>query len=180
MSDTPTAGTPDTVSETPAATGGPRLTLGQAVRTTGMSRSTLQRRLRDDSIPGATRTPGGGWSIPVAGLIAAGLAPRHSPPDPPVSGNLPIATSRGAEVTADPATESYISVEPAEVERLRVELNRTRADLELSRARVAEVTADRETLRAALEALSRALPPGPVLTAPPAPAARRRWWGKPR
>lgn len=176
MSDTSATGTPDTVPDTPAATGGPRLTLGQAVRTTGLSRSTLQRRLRDDSIPGATRTPGGGWSIPVAGLIAAGLAPRHSPPDPPLLTDPVITTSRGAEVTADPASATYVAPDPAEVERLRVELDRTRADLELSRARVAEVTADRETLRAALEALSRALPPGPVLTTTPAPAARRRWW----
>lgn len=154
--------------------GGPTLTLGQAVRTTGVARSTLQRRLATGAVPGATRTAAGGWSIPVAGLIRAGLTPAVTPPPLPP----------GPDGGPDPVTD--------EVAELRAELERTRAERDQAdalrvqaEALAAERAAHVADLRAALETLSRALPPAPPVTtdaaAPsvilePTPAPRRRWW----
>ena len=117
---------------------GPTMSLGQAVATTGVSTSTLRRRLTAGEIAGAERLPSGGWSIPVAGLIAAGLTPRQTPPDTPPP--APVATD--AALTA-------------EVAHLRAEVARLEA--------IAAERAERITdLRLALEGMTRALPPAPA------------------
>ena len=117
---------------------GPTMSLGQAVATTGVSTSTLRRRLTAGEIAGAERLPSGGWSIPVAGLIAAGLTPRQTPPDTPTA--APVATD--AALTA-------------EVAHLRAEVARLEA--------IAAERAERITdLRLALEGMTRALPPAPA------------------
>ena len=165
VSDTPTPGhtpTDDTPDDTPRAPGGPTLSLGEAVRRTGVARSTLQRRLAEGAIPGAERTPAGGWSIPYAGLIAAGLEPRTTPPDPP---------------TITPPAPTV----PDETAALRADLERTRAELAHARALADERGRHVDDLRSAIEAMSRALPAGPP-PAPPTPspdvvpARRPRWW----
>lgn len=55
-------------------TGGRLLTLADAAKVATVSKATLQRRLKDGAIPGATRTDAGGWLIPAQALIDAGLA----------------------------------------------------------------------------------------------------------
>jgi hypothetical protein len=151
-SDTPT-GWHDTPNDTPTETprpGGPVLSLGEAVTATGVSRSTLQRRLRAGELEGATRLPGGGWAIPAVSLIAAGLMARTTAPDP-------------APAPAAPA---------GELEALRIELDRARAELRAVQQIAAERAEHVTDLRAALEALSRALPAPAVESATPRP----RWW----
>ncbi len=112
---------------------GPTLTLGGAVRATGVARSTLQRKLRDGQIPGAHHTAGGNWAIPVAGLIQAGLAPKQTPPD----------DDPGPAVDAD------------QVSALRAENSRLRAELDAAR-QVQELQASNlDDLRAALAVVSR-------------------------
>lgn len=164
MSDTPETGSTlpsDTAHDTPLRAGGPTLSLGEAVRYTGAARSTLQRRLHSGAIAGAERTAGGGWRIPISGLIAAGLAPRSTPPDP--------------EPTPVPSPPAH----PRETE-LSEELARVRAELATERAVREAVERHLADLRAALEAMSRALPPAPVTDAPAEPVSprRRRWFGR--
>lgn len=173
MTDTPATGPVSEVTppETPPAIpGGPTLSLGQAVKVTGVSRSTLQRRLTAGQITGAERTTSGGWSIPLAGLISAGMAPRVTPADP----NPEPSTTSG------PAISTEVAAVAAERDRLAGELAATRAELDKART-IAEVQARHlDDLREALAALSRALPPGPATGTDGAPSAvtpaRRRWW----
>lgn len=143
---------------------GPVLTLGQAVKATGTARSTLQRRLAADAIPGAHRTDSGTWAIPVAGLIAAGLAPRTTPADEP---DEPLEVA-----DADTVTE------------LRADLDEWKRRAATAEAVAAERARTIDTLTQAVAAMSRALPAGtPAAVAPeptePEPPARRwlprRW-----
>lgn len=159
----------------PAHVGGPALGMAEAIRASGMSRSTLQRRLKDGEIPGAHRGPDGTWRIPVAGLVGAGFLAGTTPPDAPsLSG--PVGES-GPTSAGD----------AAEIARLRAEVERLRAERDIAHALATERAQGLEDLRSALAVLSRALPaapestPAPVSPNPsPEPAAvgepRRRWW----
>jgi len=194
MSDTPSTEPTDDGApgrDTPTINGGPTVSLGEAVRTTGKAKSTLQRRLAEGAIPGAVRLASGGWSIPISGLIAAGLEPRMSPAHTPMKRapnpmkRAPIRGSRWApnidpedEVLPEIFPEIYaIPLSANDVAELRAELERANAREAAARLRAEDLEANLHDLRQALEALSRALPPGPQ---PPAatvsPAPRRRWW----
>jgi len=177
--DRPTA-TDDTAHDTGGdVTGspGPTLSLGDAVRLTGISRSTIQRRLHSGAIAGATRTTTGGWAIPVAGLIAAGMAPRVTPPDTPPATEPPPTT-----------TPSMLDDDTRVVADLRAELAATRQELNHARRLADERARHVDDLRAALEAMARALPPAPEapvgapVGVPPSSAdvtpPRRRWWSR--
>lgn len=152
----------------PDGAGGPVWSLREAVEHTGASRSTLQRRLKEGAVPGAERDEAGGWRIPLAGLIAAGILPKQTPADtgPPA----PDPAVEVVELRAELAVERerrQAAEALAEAHRERAEAHRERAEAHRERA---------DDLRAAVEALSRALPPAPsadTLTAP-----RRRWWGR--
>jgi hypothetical protein len=118
-----------------------------------VSRATLQRRLREGGIAGAERTSSGGWSIPVAGLVAAGLTPGATPAEHPD----PVPPAAGS---------------PAELEQLRSDLSRLRLERDHARE-LAEVQRERaEALQRTLEALAHALPAAGQST----PAERQRWW----
>lgn len=191
MSDTPdgppvdTRPTPAPTDSPPAAhdgtpvvaQGGPHLGMAEAVKATGMSRTTMQRRLKDGDVPGAHRGLDGNWSIPIRGLIEAGMMPRTTPPDAPA----PRTTVVGRP-TATP-------LDPTEMDRLRAEVDRLRAERDLARMLADERAAALADLRKALDTLSRALPaapdptdptdePGTPVTAPAAatPTRRPRWW----
>jgi hypothetical protein len=171
--------TPETSAVSDVTTGpeGPTLSLGEAVRTTGAARSTIQRRLNSGAIPGATRTDAGGWSIPVSGLIAAGLAPRVTPADTP-----PDTTPDTAPATPLPEGDTAV------VSDLRAELAATRMELDHARRLADERARHVDDLRAALDAMARALPPAPetppgdAVGAAPGDAVgtppRRRWWSR--
>lgn len=153
--------------------GGPTMGMAGAVRATGVSRSTMQRRLREGAIPGAHRGDDGDWVIPVVGLISAGMTPRTTPPE--TSTPTPPEPPRG--------TTSPAEVSPSEVERLRAEVERLRAELDHSRAVADERARHLDDLRDALAAMSRALPVGPQSppSAPPSQTeTRRRWWPRGR
>lgn len=165
----PPAGRGETAHETPEAlrgpagdtplfpaSDGPTLTLGEAHRVTGVARSTLQRRLQAGLIAGAHRTSAGGWSIPVAGLIAAGIMPKASPPDP----------------TPAPTPETLAPLQ-ARLTELEQALAITQAELGSVRVLADERGQALADLRKALDALSRAIGPGTTSTSEkevPAPA----------
>lgn len=136
-----------------AGVGGPTLSLSEAVRYTGAARSTLQRRLRDGVISGAHRTADGGWSIPVAGLIAAGLAPKSTPAD-----EEPEPRSSH---TADEVAELR-----AEVAEWRLENAELRAEADKWRTLAAERERWMVDLRGVIEVMSRSLPAGPEARKP--------------
>jgi GH24 family phage-related lysozyme (muramidase) len=137
------------------------MTLGEATKAVDASRSTLQRRLKAGDIEGAYRDGEGVWRIPFSGLIAAGLAPRTTPPDT-------VTT----EVDSVPSLEADSTEHTTEVERLRAELEHVKA---LANERAATV----ELLREVIEHLSTAIKAGPPALEPPASTTgqRRRWWG---
>lgn len=154
---TPDGTAPATVPDTANATpGGPVLNLSGAVRVAGVSRSTMQRRLRDGAIPGAVRIGDpdtGAWAIPYVGLVAAGMVDTTTPADTPPK--------------VDPA---------AELAAVRVELADERARRMLAEALAAERAERITDLHGQVADLRRQLPPAPADTAAPAP--RRRWWGR--
>jgi hypothetical protein len=122
---------------------GPTVSLAEATDRCSVSRATIQRKLKAGEIVGATRTASGGWSIPITGLIAAGLMPRTTPPDQP-----------GASVVADHAAENAL---------LRIELAAAR--------QLADERAERiNDLRTALDAMGKALTAGVADTAPVNPS----------
>lgn len=152
--------------------GGPTLTMGGAVRASGLSRSTMQRRLADGAIPGAHRAESGEWVIPYAGLVAGGLIAKRTPPDTvPDGGSLPMpAQPDGAQLRA-------------ELDQVRAELAQTRAERDTARALADERARHLADLREALAVMGRALTtpstrepesgnPPPVTPTP----TRRRWW----
>jgi predicted DNA-binding transcriptional regulator AlpA len=148
----------ETPGETPATP--PFLSMAEAVKACGVSRATLQRRLKAGSVPGAERTPAGGWRIPVAGLIAADLAPRQTPPDAPAA-------------TPEPAA--------ADLAALQLELAKVTAERDAARELADAHKATAELLSQTLRSLAPALPPGAVsapgmVVSAPARAGRRRWW----
>jgi hypothetical protein len=156
------------------------VSMGEAVRTTGVARSTLQRRLAAGQIEGAYRNADGGWVIPMNGLIAAGFLPRTTPPDEAVEPDPDEIAALRAEV-------ERLSAAVAEIPRLRGEVETLRA---VNHAQTEHLT----DLRKALETI-RALPAGtPPPTAPTVErvpddatstevllaAPRRRWWSRSR
>ena len=170
--DTPTdtgsdTGVSDTGPGSPQpARGGPHLGIAETIRATGISRTTLQRRLKAGEIPGAHHGPDGTWRIPMSGLIESGLLGKVTPPDPPVDRG-PVAAARGPEL-----------------ERALVELEQLRAERDAA-LELADVHRQHaEALREALAALSRALPPAPdpAVSPPESPADPpvKRWWKRKR
>lgn len=166
--------TPDTPTDTgptvgdPAgplpAGGGPHLGIAETVKRTGLTRSTLQRRLKAGEIPGAHQGADGTWRIPMYGLIRSGLLDRSTPPDPPT----PVAPLVSNTVRT-PDVEG-------ELDRLRVELARVRAERDDALALAAERRDQADALREAVAALSRALPPAPAETDAPQAPKVKRWW----
>jgi len=143
----------------PASHLGPTVSLADAVERCSASRTTIQRKLKAGEIAGASRVAGGGWSIPISGLIAAGIMPRTTPADTP--------------------TVSRVD-QSGEVELLRVKLA-------AAEARAAAAEAHRDDLRSIIEDYRRALPPAPSEPAPsaevtpppiptlPVPTSTARW-----
>lgn len=145
------------------------MSLGEAVRTTGKAKTTLQRRLKENVIPGAVRLPSGGWSIPISGLIAAGLVPEMSPADTPMK-QAPIRARRGEADEVGPLfkgiTEIHAYPSAEHFDELVAELAAARQREVAATQRAELLEANLRDVRQALEVLSRALPPGP----PPATA----------
>jgi len=144
----------------------PALSLAEAARTTGASVSTIRRRLNTGGIEGAHRAEDGSWRIPIAGLIAAGLAPKTSPAEAPPSSVVYVEHKPSSTSPAD----------TAEVDRLRAELEAAhRRELENARAEVDRLRADNGRLLETIERLSRALPPATATdetsSTPPASSA---------
>lgn len=146
MSDTPDTGT--------EVVGGPTLSLPEAVKATGVPRATLQRRLRAGQVPGAHVATDGKWVIPVAGLIGAGMVPRTTPA--PVDEPAPV--------------------NQAELDALRTENQRLRAELETARVVQQLHETHLADLRAALATVRELLPGDSVTYLGDNQPERRRWW----
>lgn len=123
---------------------GPTLSLAEAARSTGRSTTTLRRWIDTGRLVDVDRTSDGGYRIPVASLIAAGLTPRTTP----------------AETTSTPAENS------SEVERLRAELDaahrtevdRLRSEVADLRSRLDRRDSEVDRLLDQLDRMTRALP----------------------
>jgi len=145
----------------------PTLSAAEAARAAGVSAKTIGRALKAGRIEGAERLPGGGWAVPVEGLLAAGYTLHRSEPEP-------------LEVTPQGDPDRVRALE-AEVAELRRERDVAVAELRRADDALADV-------RLALRALSAGTAgegdtvPDTVTRAPEAPVARTagRWWRRGR
>lgn len=145
----------------------PTLSAAEAARAAGVSAKTIGRALKAGRIEGAERLPGGGWAVPVEGLLAAGYTLHRSEPAPVVD-------------TPQPEADRVRELE-AEVAELRRERDVAVAELRRADDALADV-------RLALRALSAGATDGGVSVpdtvprAPEAPVARTagRWWRRGR
>jgi len=139
----------------------------EAARETGVSRTTIMRKLGLGEFPQATKDDDG-WHIPLADLLAAGLSPGR--PSPPVRGQ---EQSEGQTVAELSHQVELLRVQLAAAQQLAVEKDRLAAEKD----RVIETQA--QALRALEAAPS---PPAQPSTVPlveserqvstPAPAAQ--------
>lgn len=145
----------------------PAYTISEAQKMTGVSRSTLRRRLDEKAFPGAFRAgKSGEWRIPVEDLLAVGLRVNAPAPGEDV---LTEQGQGGVPAAPDPGMAARV----AELERLlAVEQVRREAAEQLAAERAERV----EDLRGAL----RILEAGPIGRAQQAeqsaPAERRGWF----
>lgn len=183
----------------------PIWTLTEAAQRTGVSRSTLRRRLSAGAFPNARQDAGGAWLVPVEDLLAAGLSLSRPPAVSVVTEQAQPTSNPASERAQTPSTPTSTEVEELRrelaQERARVEAERARADTERAQRLAAEqVAAERERhLGTALQALRmlEGRPPAPPTAGetpsllrvvddapeirasrqPEAPASgRRRWW----
>ncbi len=142
---------------------GTTLSIAEASRRYGVSVATLRRKLHSGVLTGAYKQPGPKgeeWRLPVAALAALGY---RTPPAPDVK---PDDTS-----------------EPAEVDRLREQVQELEHRAELAEALASERERALEDLRVALRALGPGDPQAPAPHEPTGPpqAPRRRWpWARTR
>jgi hypothetical protein len=132
----------------------PRLTLSEAARAAGVSKSTLRRRLTEGAFPGARRDPDpdGPWRVPIQDLLAAGLSlnraePNHEPP-----------------------------VEPSPEQELRERVRVAEAVAHERQERIAALERSLDDLRTALRALGAGEPVRPAPQPPPEPVREAGFW----
>lgn len=163
---------------TPDHNGRPRWSAATAAKHCGVSRTTIQRAIAADRIPGAERGPDG-WLLPIEGLIAAGFAvDRPSPPD----GVRDHARADAEQVRATDQLAARVRDLEQALAEARAEAERDRA----ARYAAEQVAAERNRI---IEAQDRALamltagtgtvtPGDAVAPAPPAPSRRRGLLGR--
>lgn len=115
----------------------------EAARETGVSRTTIMRKLGLGEFPQATKDDDG-WHIPLADLLAAGLSPGR--PSPPVRGQEQSDVQTVAELSH-------------QVELLRVQL-----------AAAQQIAAEKDRVIETQAQALRALEAGPSRPAPPSTA----------
>jgi len=142
---------------------GTTLSIAEASRRYGVSVATLRRKLHDGVLTGAHKQPGPKgeeWRLPIASLAALGYRAPSAP-----------------DVKPDDTSE------PAEVDRLREQVQELEHRAELAEALASERERALEDLRVALRALGPGDPQAPAPHEPTGPpqAPRRRWpWARTR
>lgn len=169
MSETPELGrgsVPSTFVVGEPDSSGSTVTISEAARRSGVSVSTLRRRLASGQIPGAYKAPGPDgeeWRIPVASIVETS---EPSKADEVEDLRRALDEERRARETADRARETAEELLAAE-----------RRDKALMAGAI-------EALRESVAALSRALPPAPEVIVEAAPSSTgqatpetaRRWF----
>lgn len=158
----------------------PTLTMSEAARSCGVSRSTIRRRLENGDFPGSHKDAGGSWRIPVQDLIQVGLNPGR--PSPPDQVSAPVERAHTETMSVPVSEWSTLNERLAEAERGRA-IAEARLD---ERAQVVDAlrmtvraiemrdpTANSSTLDSVVDLTEDR--PGPTPTAAPQP---RRWWRK--
>lgn len=131
---------------------GQLFTAGEAARACGVSRTTISRAAAAGRIPGAERDEAGAWTLPLSGLLAAGYNPgKPSPPE-----------------DAPPRRGDDEAPVPAEVFRLRIELEQARAEARIQADRAASLERERDSVARERDVYMRMLE-APRETAPIAP-----------
>lgn len=122
----------------------PTWTVAGAARATGVARSTIQRALRDDRLPGAIQGSNG-WEIPTEALLEAGFSLQHQ--------GMP--EQERATVSRDSSTSAPL--QPSDVQRLKDEVTSLQAALQLAHAREAAARAVADERERTIEAQGLAL-----------------------
>lgn len=100
----------------------PTWTVASAARACGVARSTIQRALRDDRLPGAVQGPNG-WAIPTEALLEAGFSlQQQGMPEPD-------------RATASRDSNASTPLQGDELQKLRNEVMSLQAALQVAQAR---------------------------------------------
>jgi len=136
---------------------GQLFTAGEAARACGVSRTTISRAAAAGRIPGAERDEAGAWTLPLSGLLAAGYNPgKPSPPE-----------------DAQPRRGDDEAPVPAEVFRLRIELEQARAEARIQADRAASLERERDSVARERDVYMRMLEaPRDVAPSAPQPSAQ--------
>jgi len=190
---------PEPVIEAP--NGRPALSLSEAARAAGVSRSTIRRKHEDGCFPGSFKDRTGSWRVPHDDLMVAGLIARTSAPEDAAQPRSASPLTPSLTTVGDPARDpAQVAQEDAhaaqaEISRLKAELAQNAVEIaqEKTLRLVAEAKADERAaaladLRKAWEesrSYVRAITAGQASVAhvaptavPPAtsPAPAHRWW----
>lgn len=122
----------------------PTWTVAGAARACGVARSTIQRALRDDRLPGATQGPHG-WQIPTEALLEAGFSLHRQG----------IPEQEHATEARDSSESTPL--QPDELGKLREEIATLQTALQLAQARETAARAVADERERTIEAQALAL-----------------------
>src|SRR3954471_1137007 len=133
-----------------APNGRPALTLSEAARAAGVSRSTIRRRHEAGAFRGAFQDDEGAWRVLHDDLLAAGLVTRTTPPD-----GAPIPAQPRPEVPPTAPLVTPTTAAQGGAHALTDELHREREARQAAEAREAEERERRKVAEARAAQLDR-------------------------
>ena len=136
----------------------PTFTITDAATACSVSRKTITRKLAELALHGAAKDDDGVWRIPVEALLAVGLHPGRSLPDP---GRSVVRPAVPAPVTVRPVEQDTITIPRDRWDDVRIRLARAEAEASERGLALADARLALRALTAGPAAGRQAVVPGP-------------------